>query len=256
MQPIQKISDPQEFLKIAREHKNLARLNQPMRSLLVSAIQKSPAFLLKEILELQLKPFHKVWLDWQANNLFTLILAPRGHGKSMVCSAVYSVWKIIANPDIRILLVTSSGSRAVDWTLQIKRFLTSEMLSVLLGQAEGQPWSENCFTVAWRRNLMLPGNTFTGCGVEGAITGQHVDVILIDDIVTSESARSPQQQEKLVSDYHNMILPCLQRGGEVHILGTRYSPNDFYGYILDHMCNRKCRYNPVDDRITEDVAIA
>ncbi len=36
-----------------------------------------------------------------------LILAPRGHLKSTVCSVLYVLWRIYRNPDIRILVGTN-----------------------------------------------------------------------------------------------------------------------------------------------------
>jgi hypothetical protein len=69
-------------------------------------------------------------------------------------------------------------------------------------------------------------------GVGGPIISKHYDVIILDDIIDEENARTEEQREKMRVWYYKSLLPCLEPYGEIHILGTRYHPYDLYHELL------------------------
>ena len=62
----------------------------------------SKAFI-EDILNLEVKDFHNEWINSFESHNFVSLLAPRGHGKTTIVGS-YIIWRIIKNPDIRILI--------------------------------------------------------------------------------------------------------------------------------------------------------
>ena len=71
-----------------------------------------PLFFVTNVLGYELRPFHARWFSLQNVNRQTMILAPRGHGKSTICTVAYSLWKVLRNADTRILIVSNTAAQA------------------------------------------------------------------------------------------------------------------------------------------------
>ena len=74
--------------------------------------------------------------------------------------------------------------------------------------------------------------TLTALGASGAVVSKHFDVIIGDDLVGFENARTEAQRKKLKEWFYSSLFPTLEPDGEIHILGTRYSPMDLYEDLI------------------------
>lgn len=192
-----------------------------------------PDFFIKNVLGYELRPFHARWLGFQRTNVETLILAPRGHGKSTVCTVAYSLWKLLADVNARILIVSNTAEQAGSLAGEIKlQMQTNEILRHLLGGPRAGAWRANMFTLAGRTRICKEASV-TSSGVEGAIVSRHYEMIILDDVVDEENSHTRRARDKLRTWYAKVLLPCLEPGGELHILGTRYHPRDLYGAMID-----------------------
>jgi len=84
----------------------------------------SPAKFIEEILGLDVKWFHKEWLELLQGEDRLCLLAPRSTGKSMLVSG-YLMWKICQYPKIRVLMVTMNANKAEEMMTFIKSNLES-----------------------------------------------------------------------------------------------------------------------------------
>ena len=53
-----------------------------------------------------------------------------------------------------------------------------------------------------------------------------------DDLVGFENARTEAQRKVLKEWFYSSLYPTLEPDGEIHILGTRYSPMDLYEDLI------------------------
>jgi hypothetical protein len=193
----------------------------------------TPASFIRRVLGYELTEFHARWFQLQLDSRRTMILAPRGHGKSTICTVAYSLWKLLQNRDARILVVSNTADQADallgEMKLQVE---TSEPLRQLFGDLRGGLWRANKLAIAGRTRIFKEASV-TSTGVEGAIISRHYDVIILDDVVDEENAGSANARRKLKSWYAKVLLPCLEPGGELHVLGTRYHPHDLYAGMMD-----------------------
>ena len=191
-----------------------------------------PEFFIRRVLCYKFTQFHARWLGLQNANSETLILAPRGHGKSTICTVAYSLWKLLRNPDTRILIVSNTAEQADALAGEIRlQTETNVTLRTLFGDLRDGAWRAGRFTIAGRTRICKEASV-TSTGVEGAIVSRHYEIIILDDIVDEENSQSPHAREKLKTWYAKVLLPCLEPGGELHLLGSRYHPRDLYGELV------------------------
>ncbi len=206
-----------EFFEIQAERKNLA----------------NPFWFITRVLRYQLKDFHRLWWLFQEEHPSSLILAPRGHGKSTILNIAYSLWHLIQNPDIRILIVSNTQAQAQAFLREIKRHLEGNPdLKKYYGNLCGTPWSENEIDISARR-LMTKEASVTAMGMYGPVIARHYDLIILDDVIDEENGSSARQRAKTLIWYYKELLPTLEPHGKIHLIGTRYHYLDLYGHLME-----------------------
>jgi len=163
-----------------------------------------------------------------------LVLAPRGFGKSTLLSVARPIYEIVSNPDVRILLVSNTQAQAESFVREIRAHLEyNEDFRSAYGDHTGQKWTDREFIVAGRKKIAKEPTMFAA-GVGGAIISRHFDIIICDDIVDEENARTEHQRERLRVWFFKVLLPCLEPAGSLCIVGTRYHYRDLYGLLLEN----------------------
>ena len=160
-----------------------------------------------------------------------LIVCPRGSFKSSLCVVAYSIWRLINDPNLRILIDTELFGNSKTYLREIRNHLESEDLTTLFGEFRGEQWSEGAITIQQRtKNLKEASITCSGIGVEK--TGQHFDVVLMDDLNSPKNSDNPEQRQKVIQHFRYM-QSILEPGGTMVVVGTRYHADDVIGHILE-----------------------
>jgi predicted phage terminase large subunit-like protein len=167
----------------------------------------------------------------ESNN--SLILAPRGHGKSLMMS-VYITWLLVNNPNIRILLISETDRKAQMFLSKIKAILQhSSIIKEYYGDLVGEKWTDHALTLKTRTEIFAePSILATGSG-SSTVVGTHVNVICCDDLVGFDASRSDIQRDRLLDWYRTSLLPCGLAGVNIIICGTRYHYVDLYQHHID-----------------------
>jgi hypothetical protein len=186
--------------------------------------QRRIDLLATDVLGYELRPFHAAMLAFQeAAADIALQLAPRGYGKSTVLTIARAVYEVLRNPNIRILIASNTQHQAEVFLREIKFHLAlNEKVIDAFGrfQDEGK-WDAREILVKPRRSSAKEA-TVTCVGVGGPVASRHYDLILADDLVDEENARTEGQREKVRTWYYKTLLPCLEPDGRLFIVGTRY----------------------------------
>lgn len=170
----------------------------------------------------KLSPFHKELCNFITDdmNRKKLVLVPRGHLKSSLITIGYSLFRIINNPNIRILLLNATWQMAVDFLTEIKRHLReNEDLIKLYGDlSEGaEEWSSDRITLK-RTDHNIKGPTVWATGIESNLVGSHPDLIILDDVVNRDNSETSEQITK-VTDRYRDTLDLLEPGGQLIVIG-------------------------------------
>lgn len=194
-----------------------------------------PKLFIEEILGYQVQPHHaKIFRHIRMNDR-TIDLAPRGFGKSTVGDVAYVIWRIVQDRNIRILIVSNTQRQAEAFIREIKsQMIGNEKLISMYGEFIGEfkKWTESEVIVNGRKSVQKE-STLTGLGASGQVISKHFDIIIGDDIVDFENARTELQRQKLIEWYYSSLMPTLEPDGELHLIGTRYHPFDLYQTLID-----------------------
>lgn len=178
-----------------------------------------------------LQPLHISLIDNISNNQSSMDLAPRGFGKSTVGDVDFCITRILRDPNVRIMIGSKTQTQAEAFLKEVRtHFEQNVNLIRIFGDwrsSRDNVWNDKEFTVN-RRKVIKKEATLTALGASGAVVSKHFDVIIGDDLVGFENARTEVQRKKLKEWYYSSLFPTLEPDGEIHILGTRYSPLDLY----------------------------
>lgn len=160
-----------------------------------------------------------------------IIVLPRGCLKSSLCSVAYPLWRLTKNPNLRILIVSEKYTNAKNLLRDIKNHAVSpQFINTFAAVHESPVWNEGEVIFSTRTKIIKePSIRAAGIGVE--VTGQHFDIIILDDVNGPANSKTPEHCEKVVT-YYKYLTSILEPDGEIDLVGTRYASNDAIGHIL------------------------
>ena len=205
-----------------------------------------------EVLGYEMLPFHKSLIDFQSGaGVQALQLAPRGFGKSTILTITRTIFEIIRNPNVRILIASNTQLQAEVFLREVKfHFEQNELLRQVFGDfVSKEKWDTREIFVAPRTSVAKE-STITCVGVSGAVASRHYDLIIGDDLVDEENSYTEIQREKVRTWFYKTLLPCVADDrSRVYLIGTRYHPLDLYGHLIK---NEFSRTNQVVPAIAPD----
>jgi len=185
------------------------------------------------------EPLHRPiceWIrDWNAEKFVKLLLIPREHLKSSVGGIANVVCEYANHPSSRILYVHGQMRIGLGYANEIKERMDREEVKQMF---PGVFWDDHQDSSMWRaESFKLPGSdshtpSFTLTTENSNTTGQHYNLIILDDVVNKTSVTTKDKREKSILFFHSLI-PQLLPGGKIVVLGTRWHHYDLYGYMLD-----------------------
>jgi hypothetical protein len=163
-----------------------------------------------------------------------LINIPPNHAKSITITVDYVTWKVVQDPNFRVLIVSQTQRLAADFLYAIKQRLTHPMYEELQ-QAYAAGVGFNSKTASWQATRITFGDelrestekdpNIEAVGIGGQIYGKRADMIIIDDAVTLSNANDFEKQIKwLQQDVRSRLNPT----GKLIVIGTRVAAVDLY----------------------------
>lgn len=174
--------------------------------------------------------------DTHARKLFLL---PRGHRKTYIVTVAHATWRIIRDPNVRIILVSALDDTAQRFTQIVKsQFQYNEALLSVFPEFRvpqntqfGRTYD---FTHPQRTNTNLIDPTFRAFYFGAPVAGRRCDILLLDDPIEKKHVTTPEQAEKSLHNFNDLI-PIVEKTGiydMIFISGTRWAFNDIYGAML------------------------
>jgi len=202
---------------------------------LKSLCQNDLKFLCKNILDM------KDWQDGLHDELAEflmrehsrkLILIPRNHLKTSICTVGFAILSILKNPDIRILITNATLRRTEEIMSQIQGYLKDSVLPGIFGEFENKStrWTIDQITIAQRKSKAIKEPTISIASITTNVTGGHYDLIIHDDLVERGNIGTAEQMQK-VKDFFTDSLN-LAPNSPIVTIGTRWAMDDLYGDLL------------------------
>jgi len=193
--------------------------------------QKYSPFLM-HLLGYDVEWFHYEWIDMIVTYKNIIILAPRGHGKS-IAMACYVIQRILDNPNIRILVVSNTSKQSTEFMGIVKSWFEHPDFVKYFGDYSNKnvKWTTSEMIVKGRTKVMRE-STLSASSYGGAIISRHVDLLIIDDIEDEENSRTKAQRELLEIWFNKTLGPVPEPWAKTVVVGTRWHYEDLYGGLL------------------------
>ena len=170
-----------------------------------------------------------------------LWLWARGHFKTSIISEAHTIYLLVNNPDLRVLVVSNTLEIAKTMLRNIKeqfiknedfRFFFREFCPKANKEGKIEFGTTESFTVCNRKRVLKEPSVMCA-GVGTNLTGLHFDYMKIDDLVTKDSVTNDTQinlskeyYASLRQLYDNPLTP------REDIIGTTYHFNDLYQDLI------------------------
>lgn len=167
-----------------------------------------------------------------------LINTPPDHAKSTTVTVAYVVWRICADPNLRILIVSKNQDMAKKFLVSIKDRLSESDTYLKLqtdfgppgGFAEGATvWSADKIYVSGR-DSGEKDPTVQALGLRGHIYGSRADLVIMDDCVVGANAHEYEKQIDWIQK--EVGSRVASSAGRILLVGTRIESVDLYSEIL------------------------
>jgi len=211
-----------------------------------------------------------------------VVLLPRGHLKSTIGSVGYVLWRIFRNPNIRVLVGTNILSLSNSFIRELRQwfedkdlqervwnntasYIHAPLVPAMDKSRRSRANHEENFTeaedkkVIWNnsaiqvlRQAKFKEPTVYSVSVITKVTGQHYDLLILDDIVDFDNVATltkmertyewAQDLESVLDPSHTCEFTQEVIGDEIIINGTRYANGDYYETILNEAETLEYRY--------------
>lgn len=175
------------------------------------------------------------WFEHFMANRWSLLLAPRSHGKSlfMQCLLVYI---ICHNPTIRILIASDKEDLANQFSRGVQIFIEyiQEAHHGVFPFLRDKPWKLTEWYLRPLKGQKARFPTMKTIAGRAGITGRRFDILVFDDILQTESVRDEKQRQRLEEWIRKEVLPTQDRSKHEKrlIIGTRKHPDDWYAKLI------------------------
>jgi len=187
------------------------------------------------------EPLHRKVCDFITENVNTkkiLLLLPRGTFKSSIVTVGYSLYRIVNDPNDRILIANATYPMACQFLGQIKNHISrNEELKKIFGDLSfaADQWREDKIFVSREKSYEQKEPTVWAQGVGANVVGSHFNIAILDDLVNDTNVGTKEQIDK-VKDYYRGVLDLIDaRDGhkKVIIIGTTWHWDDLYAWIQE-----------------------
>ena len=182
-----------------------------------------------------------------------MITMPPQHGKSEGATRRLPAFVLGQDPDKRIAIVSYNATKARKFNRELQRIMDDDRYyelfpqTLLAGQASYQEQgkrSRNYARNADECEIVGYQGSFKTIGVGGSLTGEPVDMLIMDDLYKdAASAWSPVIRQNVADWYDTVASTRLHNDSQQLMVFTRWHMEDLAGRLLE----QEGEYHPIDN---------
>lgn len=180
--------------------------------------------------------------DWFSGKRRKLLLMCRNSFKTSCVSVGDPIFTLLNDPNETILIVGQERSYAISILTQIKEQMegNEKLIAINASEFKGRSrWKEWEIFIRDRTDWSTKEPSIATAGIDKVKAGPHFGKIILDDAESETNTDSTELLEKLRRNYR-YFSPMLRRptakrrGGVMIIIGTPYSYEGIYHYIMEN----------------------
>ena len=159
-------------------------------------------------------------------NRLMLFLPPRS-SKSLMGNKLFTAWCLGRNPTWQIIGISHSQTFAEGNSEEIRGYVDSETFQKIFPECKLSKNAKG--RERWRTTA---GGVYKAAGAGTAIAGVGGDLIILDDVVSEQSAYSDKVRNEINNWYPGGVRTRLQPNGRILVINTRWHEDDLSGSLL------------------------
>ena len=217
--------------------------------------------------------FHRKMLAHAMKYVKSSTLCPRGHAKSTLLSVVYSSWKLLRNPEERILVASATMDLAEKLIGEVRsRFMGQmqlfpgvyvdvvdifphlEVRSAGGGMASKAHAGGPChsFNIAGRSAGMGREPSMFAGSVGSSLAGNHPTLAIVDDPSTEQNSKTYGERQKVIEFINQMVPLMYSPDSPICHIGTCWANEDVSAVLRERPEWHQFRFGVWDGPPDED----
>lgn len=197
-------------------------------------------FAAKMVPSISLTPFHSAYyriLDIFAKGKIRklIVTIPPQHGKSLGSSILLPSYLLGLDPDCRVAIASYSASLAQKFNKRVQRLIDSPVYFSLFPETTIKGSGKQSGYIRTSELVEVIGHSgeIMAVGREGSLTGNSVDIFIIDDLYKDAmEANSPTVRENCWDWYTSVVKTRMHNSSQELIVFTRWHKEDLIGSIM------------------------
>ncbi len=167
-----------------------------------------------------------------------IVSIPPQHGKSSGSSVLLPAYLLGIRPETKIALASYNLQLASRFNRQIQQTIDSEAYAAVFPDTRlARPGARDRHTIRTHEAFELVGKAggLLSVGRDGTLTGNPVDVFILDDLYKNAmEAHSPLVRDNVWAWYNSVVRTRLHNRSQELIVFTRWHEDDLIGRIARH----------------------
>lgn len=159
-----------------------------------------------------------------------LIVMPRGTFKTSIAVVAYTVYRLINDPNLRILIDSEIRELSVLSLREVKDHIKSDTFQAVF-PGWGFKLDNEAKCILNTRTQPKKEPSIAASGIGAGKTGQHYDIIIADDLNSPLNSFKEETASQVINHYR-YYTSILDPGGTIVVSGTRYSELDLIAHLI------------------------
>lgn len=186
--------------------------------------------------------FQNEWIEMIDKNQYSVLIAPREHGKTSLIGVGRILWELGNDPSMRIKVIGVNDEKSCDIVQAVGfNILTNPKVQDVFPWLKPDPnkrsnWSSSRLAVD-RMPAEKPFNidrhwadrdcSLEGCGIMSSGTGSRAELLVFDDPVDYRNAvQQPRMRQQVKDAFYRVWMNLLVPDGRVIYIATPWHPQD------------------------------
>ena len=168
-----------------------------------------------------------------------IVTVPPQHGKSLGSSQLLPAYLLGLNPELKIALASYAFTLATKFNKRVQRVISDAAYQNLfpdtcLKSGSRQSVAGSYLQTSEEFEIVGYGGSFQSVGRGGGLTGNKVDIAILDDLYKDAAeGNSPTVRESVWEWYTSAVKTRLHNGSQELIVFTRWHEEDLIGILED-----------------------
>lgn len=177
----------------------------------------------------ELCQMHIDWHDALAAHKRSIIWAFPGSGKTSNLAVAWPLFKLGQNPNLRIVIASATKTVALKRAKSIAGYVKrGECARIFPRLKPGPKWSPESGVIEIERDGVIadPSVQCLGMDGQGGIIGSRVDILILDDVLTSDNTRTKHRRQDMLEKIRQKLFSRIDDQTIVIMLGNVFHPAD------------------------------